>query len=62
MAVMTAHGRVKAGSSQGVDGADDISVTTSGGVDGSQAADKESMDLSDTAGTGDLGGVAVTSI
>lgn len=37
-------------------------MTDGEGTDGSQGADGEPMDLSDTAGTGDLGGVTVTSV
>ncbi len=45
------HSKVDGGRNQGVDVADDNRGTT----DGSQATDREPMNLSDTSGTGDLG-------
>ncbi len=65
IARMTAHGGVDGGRSQGVHVADVIHGTPEGDradVRGSQRNDGELMESSNTAGTEDLGGAAVTSI
>lgn len=60
---MTAHGGVAGGRRHDVTVANDIrAMTTNEGVDGSQGAGEEPMVQSNTAGTGDQGRVAVTSV
>ena len=61
--VMTAHGEVEGGRSQGGVEADvNWGMTDGGGADGSQGADGELMEQSNVADTGGLGYAAVTSI